>query len=75
MARLSQSGARERLARVGSAAQCDPRASFHSLSSGAVAALLSIADDDGYKVPRHADGSRARYFHARLIRAADQKES
>lgn len=70
---LSQSGARLRLATVMTVAQCDPYASFHSLSSSAVEALLRLADDDGYRVPRNANGSRARYYHARLVRAANKE--
>lgn len=75
MARLTIRDARSRLGAVQTVAQCDPYASFHALPSAAVEALLRLADADGYRKPRNANGSRARYYHARLIRAAGRKES
>lgn len=70
MARLDQSGARARLARCGVSVAHD----FHSLRSEAVEALLVEADADGYRQPKNANGSRARYYHARLVRAAERPE-
>lgn len=71
MARLSRDGARSRLSQCGIAANDPP--SFFSLSQSRTADLLALADDDGYRVPRHANGSRARYYYARLIRAASKE--
>jgi hypothetical protein len=41
---------------------------FHALSSGAVDYLISHANQAGYRKPKNANGSRARYFHAYLQR-------
>ena len=46
----------------------DPREDFHALRSGQVDRLLAEADAVGYRKPKNASGSRARYFHAYLIR-------
>lgn len=43
---------------------------FHALHSEQVAALLQAANAANYRQPRNANGSRARYFHARLERLA-----
>jgi hypothetical protein len=43
---------------------------FHTLSSSQVDGLLTEADRVRYQKPRNANGSRARYFHARLQRYA-----
>jgi len=43
---------------------------FHQLSSSQVDALLIEADRQRYRKPRAANGSRARYFWALLIRRA-----
>ena len=48
----------------------DLEADFHSLDSDAVRRVLNAADSVGYSEPKHANGSRARYFHAYLQRAA-----
>ena len=45
-------------------------ADFHALTSAEVDGVIAAADSSGYRQPRHANGSRARYFHAYLIRAA-----
>jgi hypothetical protein len=42
---------------------------FHRLPSDQVEALLAEADRVKYRRPKNANGSRARYFHARLTRA------
>jgi len=47
---------------------------FHSLRSEVVEALISAADSYGYRKPRNANGSRARYWHAYLVRAANRKD-
>ena len=43
---------------------------FHTLRSGTVEALLEAADIHRYRAPANANGSRARYFYAMLVRAA-----
>ncbi len=43
---------------------------FHTLGSSQVDGLLAEADRTRYQKPAHANGSRARYFHDRLQRAA-----
>lgn len=48
---------------------------FHELSSDDVNKLIREADARGYRAPKNANGSRARYFHAylvRVIQAADR---
>ena len=45
-------------------------ADFHTLGSTTVEALLEHADRDRYRKPRHANGSRGRYYHAMLQRRA-----
>jgi hypothetical protein len=44
---------------------------FHTLSSEQVDGLLAEADRTRYQKPKHANGSRARYFHDRLQRQAN----
>jgi hypothetical protein len=46
--------------------ECD----FHTLPSATVRNIIRAADSYGYKAPRNANGSRARYFHAYLARRA-----
>lgn len=46
-----------------------PDLDFHELSTSAVDALLRQADARKYRKPKNANGSRARYFHARVMRA------
>ena len=43
---------------------------FHALRSETVAALLDWADKRGYRKPSNANGSRGRYWHDYLQRAA-----
>jgi hypothetical protein len=40
----------------------DPRADFHALSSSQVEVILEQARYSGYRKPKNANGSRARYF-------------
>lgn len=47
--------------------------SFHALSSDQVDSISLEADAYGYHKPRNANGSRARYFHALLIRRANSE--
>ncbi len=71
MARLTQNAAREILRRCGAAERHD----FHALHSDIVARIIAEADAYGYRAPRNANGSRARYFHAHLVRTAERKDS
>lgn len=41
---------------------------FHTLTASEVDRVLEAADSWGYRKPRAANGSRARYFHAYLAR-------
>lgn len=50
-----------------------PTRDFHTLSTGEVEQVLAAADLVKYRKPRSANGSRARYFHARLIRLANKE--
>ena len=45
-------------------------ADFHALTTWAVLALETAADERGYRKPANANGSRVRYWHAYLQRAA-----
>lgn len=45
-------------------------ADFHTLSSAQVDRLLACADREGYRKPRGANGSRARYYHDKMQRHA-----
>ena len=48
----------------------DPAQDFHELSAAQVDGLLKEADRERYRKPRHANGSRGRYYYARLQRHA-----
>ena len=41
---------------------------FHALSSTEVERILDAANAANYRKPKHANGSRARYFFAKLQR-------
>ena len=43
---------------------------FYILDSAVVSRILDAADSRKYRKPKNANGSRARYFHAYLCRAA-----
>lgn len=58
--------ARETLQRLG----IDPAIDFHALPRSRVAALLEEAKLQKYRRPQSANGSKARYFHAKLMREA-----
>ena len=66
MARMTREAAQSILQRC----KCTDGTSFHALDSDTVAALLVEADAVKYRRPKNANGSRARYFHAYVIRAA-----
>jgi hypothetical protein len=69
MARMTRETAADILQRC----KCAKGVQFHALDSDAVAALLREADVVKYRRPANANGSRARYFHAYLIRTAGRE--
>jgi hypothetical protein len=52
----------------------NPRLDFHALYTEQVDALIREADAYGYRAPKNANGSRARYWHAYLERAAARQD-
>jgi hypothetical protein len=48
----------------------DPSQDFFTLSASQVSGLLAEADRVRYQKPKQANGSRGRYFYARLQRHA-----
>jgi len=68
MSRLSPWDARALLAAIHIPHDSD----FHTLDSEQVERLLSVANQFGYRKPKNANGSRARYFHAYLSRLANR---
>jgi hypothetical protein len=50
------------------ALKIDPTQNFYTLSASQVDGLLVEADRVRYRKPRNANGSRGRYFYARLQR-------
>jgi hypothetical protein len=54
--------------------RCEANEDFHGLPSEAVRKLLDYAREARYYPPAHANGSRARYFHAYLTRRANSKK-
>lgn len=42
---------------------------FHALPASTVERIIEAADDYGYRKPKHANGSRARYFFALMQRS------
>lgn len=51
----------------------DLSADFHALPASTVCRVLEAADSVKYRKPKNANGSRGRYFFARLKRAANQE--
>jgi hypothetical protein len=47
----------------------DTRADFHTLTSSQVEAILEAAKESGYRKPKNASGSTARYFFQAVARA------
>lgn len=68
MPRLTRTDAHDHLAR----AHVPVGSDFHKLSTTQVDDLLREADRVKYRKPKNANGSRARYFHAYLERAASR---
>lgn len=56
-------------------ARCHAFGNFHSLDSDTVESLLVEADHVKYRRPKNANGSRARYFHAYLVRRSSGREN
>lgn len=48
-------------------------ADFHTLPTDTVGRIIEAADARKYRAPKNANGSRARYFHAMLVRAFNAK--
>ena len=44
----------------------DPKASFFTLTNAQVCGLVEESKAQGYRRPKNANGSTARYFYARL---------
>ncbi len=70
MAKLTSYEAREIL----SLCKVNRYVDYHTLSSDQVEALLAAADKAKYRKPANANGSRARSFHSRLVRAAERQD-
>lgn len=64
--------ARDILRRCGCASGDGKYWDFHRLPTNTVGALIAEADAAGYRAPENANGSRARYFHAALVRQAER---
>ena len=47
---------------------------FHALNWGVVDSIIAAAGERKYRAPKNANGSRARYFHAYLVRRANSKK-
>lgn len=45
---------------------------FHTLGASQVESIIAAADSVKYRAPKLRNGSRARYFHAYLRRAANR---
>ena len=50
------------------AAGIDYRADFHTLDTSQVQAIVDVAAECGYRKPKNASGSTARYFLAAVAR-------
>lgn len=66
MSRMTKTEAREIANRFGFRLDAD----FHALPSSEVERIIAAADERKYRQPKNANGSRARYFHEYLRRAA-----
>ncbi len=51
----------------------DPKADYFTLRIAQIDDLLAEANRVGYRKPKNANGSRARYFHARLKRLEERQ--
>lgn len=66
---------RERARRILALVPAPVGGNFYALRQEAIYSLLAEAKAAGYRTPRNANGSRARYFHEYLQRAAQRPES
>jgi hypothetical protein len=66
---LKDTDAAEILRRCGCASGRGTWWDFHALPTSTVAALVAEANAAGYRAPKNANGSRARYFYSALRRA------
>lgn len=69
MARLDKHDARALCSVFG----IDPRQDWHAMPSAMKEAVISAADSRNYRKPKHANGSRGRYFAAYLARALSKE--
>jgi len=69
-ARVVTDEARDHAREVLRACGIERGADFHALPAATVEALIAYADRDKYRKPRDANGSRGRYYHARIQRLA-----
>lgn len=53
----------------------EPNQDFHSLKSDQVQKVLDLAKKAKYSQPQNANGSKARYYYARLQRLAHSEQS
>jgi len=65
--------ARAILRECGAAAGPNQWHDFYTLPTCAVGAVIAAADAAGYRAPRNANGSRARYFYEALRRQAERE--
>jgi len=54
--------------RITNMRQLDLSRDFHTLTTAEVEVVLALADEQHYHRPKNANGSRARYFWAKLQR-------
>ena len=59
---------------IAAAHRFDLREDFHALPASTVCRIIEAADLLKYRKPKHANGSRARYFFAYLCRAARRED-
>lgn len=66
---MNRTDARAILQRCNISADSDQ---FHALDTDRVESLIAEADRAKYRAPKNANGSRARYFHAFVVRVANR---
>jgi hypothetical protein len=71
MPRMTRETAQDILARC----HLSATPNFFTLSNSDVVDLLLEADAVKYRKPKNANGSRARYFYAHVLRAANREEA
>jgi len=58
---------------LASACQIPLNDQFHALNHDTVERIIAAADFVKYRQPKNANGSRARYFHAYMVRSANSE--